>query len=228
LFIIHEQVLDAIILRRDSEMKLLTGTVLTVLLSMATAPVVMAESMTNEPMSQEQMTPNQMALQEARPAWEVQSIEDGKITVKMQEGEAMQTFMIMPETVTELSLQPGSLIKLNYDNVMVGTVSSATQTNIAVDFEGSNRVTYPIGESANDYDLGDQVVATPDRLLGQLSSWELSKTDVTVVTPVANVPIPSTTTGAEVNTTPAPVTTETTPYDPSTEVQEVQPVRGLW
>ncbi|KAI9132295.1 hypothetical protein [Acaryochloris sp. CCMEE 5410] len=41
---------------------------------------------------------------DTRPDWEVQSITDGQLTVKMKGGDAMQTFTILPETVQSLSL----------------------------------------------------------------------------------------------------------------------------
>ncbi|MEO0375907.1 MAG: hypothetical protein AAF329_15040 [Cyanobacteria bacterium P01_A01_bin.17] len=214
-------------------MKFLSGTALAALLSVAAVPVAVAESMPGEEMSQEQMS-EPVSLQDARPDWEVQSIRDGQLTLKLQEGDATQTFMIAPEAVQELALQNGSTIELNYDNVMVGTVAAATQTNIDVDVEGRERITYLIPESGNDYDLGDQVVVTPDRVLSELSEWQLSATDITVIDP--EVSSSSTVTSeVQASSTSIPVTEEVESTD-TDEVEvdevetqtEVEPVPGLW
>lgn len=202
-------------------MNFVSGTALAVLLSVAAAPAVIAEPMTGEQLSQ-----TQIARQDARPDWEVQSINNGRITVKMQEGGAMQTFMIMPEAVQELDLKTGSIIELNYDNVMVGTVASATQTNIDVDIEGKERMTYVIPESGNDYDLGDTVVVTPTRILSRVSDWQLSAADVTVIQPVETVSSVQTTTAPATPSTSVVVETETSS---EAEVEtEVEAVPGLW
>lgn len=191
--------------------KLLSGTALAVLLSISAAPVVMAESMTD-----------------ARPDWEVQSIQDGQLTVKMKGGEAMQTFTILPETVQSLSLQPGSVIELNHDNVMVGTVASVTQTNIDVDFEDQKRITYPVSESGNDYDLGDKVVVTPDRVLGKVSEWQLSAADITVLDAQTTVSSTSTSSTPAASSSPSPSTSGEAETNEVEAQAEVEPVRGLW
>ena len=161
-------------------MKFLTGTTIAMLLSVTAAPAIMAEPSVKTP-----TLIGQSEGQDPRPDWEVQSVEDGQLMVRMKGGTMTQTFMISSDAVQSLNLRPGSTIELNYDNVMVGTVASATQTNIDVDFDDRERITYTIPESGNDYDLSDEVVVTPERILGKVAEWELSAADVTVLNPVS-------------------------------------------
>ena len=173
-------------------MKILTGTAIAMLLSVTAVPTVVAE-----PSAETTSVIGQSSEQDLRPDWEVQSIEDGRLTVRMKGDAMMQTFMISSDAVQSLNLRPGSTIELNYDSVMVGTVSSATQTNIDVDFDDRERITYPIPESGNDYDLSDEVVVTPERILGKVSEWELSAADVTVLNPVSTTTSTVTQTSAQ-------------------------------
>ncbi|KAI9132294.1 hypothetical protein [Acaryochloris sp. CCMEE 5410] len=111
---------------------------------------------------------------------------------------------------------------------MVGTVASVTQTNIDVDFEDQKRITYPVSETGRDYDLGDKVVVTPNRVLGKASEWQLSVADITVLDAQTTASSTSTSSNPDVSSSPSASTSGEVETSEVETQAEVEPVRGLW